>query len=126
MEKFDFFMLNPKFLVKSINDLLSEMSLLKNEYSNITKEHETQCKQDEQKSKELAEAHEAEIIKIEQNYQKIFIEKEEKIVVDGRRWCPPTYPQAFFTPFEGLFRATPRAPAPGPRINLANNIYRVT
>ena len=55
------------------------------------------------------------------------------LVVNGRAWCPPptlkspsrcsgTAPLRLKPPL----RATPRAPAPGPRINLANNIYRTT
>lgn len=54
-------------------------------------------------------------------------------VVNGRQWCPQptlkspsrcsgTAPLRLKPPL----RATPRAPAPGPRINLANNIYRAT
>ena len=54
-------------------------------------------------------------------------------VVNGRTWCPPptlkspsrcsgTAPLRLKPPL----RATPRAPAPGPRINLAKNIYRMT
>lgn len=76
---FDFNMLNPKFLLKSVTDLINEMKTLKVEYSEVTKDHETQTKNDEEKRKELQELHEKEIKKIEQKFAELNQRHEENI-----------------------------------------------
>lgn len=82
-EIFDFFMLNPKFLLNTVTDMLNEMCLLKDEYSNVTKEHEIQSKQDEEKRQELQRNAQIEFQNIEKKYseiQKNYEEKYQKIL----------------------------------------------
>lgn len=55
------------------------MKTLKVEYSEVTKNHETQTKNDEEKRKELQELHESEIKKIEQKFAELNQQHEENI-----------------------------------------------
>lgn len=78
-DKFDFSYLNQEFLMKTISDMLSEMNLLKIEYSNITQEHATQTKQDEQKYEKILKEQEEQIKNYEDKYQKLLQINKEQI-----------------------------------------------